>query len=148
MRYEHTQYARPWLAAAVGSFLLGMIAITVSIGEIVPILIVMAVSLVAGSAVLVASRLTVRVFKDRLTATFGWGWPRKTVRFSGVEDVWVVRNRWWYGFGIRVIPGGTLWNVWGLDAVEFRLSSGRVVRIGTDEPQTLLAAVGKTIEVG
>jgi hypothetical protein len=35
--------------------------------------------------------------------------------------------------------------VWGLDAVEFALDSGRVVRFGTDESDRLLAAVSGLI---
>jgi hypothetical protein len=47
----------------------------------------------------------------------------------------VVRNHWWNGFGIRVAAGFRLYNVSGLDAVELRLKSGEVRRIGTDDPQ-------------
>jgi hypothetical protein len=31
--------------------------------------------------------------------------------------------------------------VWGLDAVEFDLSSGKVFRIGTDQPEALFAVL-------
>jgi hypothetical protein len=34
-----------------------------------------------------------------------------------------------------------MYNVWGLDAVEFELSSGKVFRIGTDEPEEPLAVL-------
>ena len=60
----------------------------------------------------------------------------------------IVRNSWWYGFGIRWFPGGTLWNVWGLDAVEFDLVKGRKLRIGTDEPEQLLAALSGKLPMG
>jgi hypothetical protein len=52
-----------------------------------------------------------------------------------------VRNYWWYGFGIWWIPRGTVWTVWGFDAVEVGINSGRRFRIGTDEPEALLAAL-------
>ena len=29
-----------------------------------------------------------------------------------------VRNKWYYGWGLRGIPGGWMFNVWGLDDVE------------------------------
>lgn len=37
--------------------------------------------------------------------------------------------------------GGRLYNVSGLDAVELRLKSGEVRRIGTDDPQGLSAVL-------
>jgi hypothetical protein len=53
----------------------------------------------------------------------------------------VVRNCWWYGWGIRRGPDFRLYNVSGLDAVELRLKSGEVRRIGTDDPLALAAAL-------
>jgi len=44
-----------------------------------------------------------------------------------------------------MISGGWMYNVWGLDAVELNLTSGKVFRIGTDEPAELLAAVEQLI---
>jgi hypothetical protein len=43
--------------------------------------------------------------------------------------------------GIRWIARGALWNVWGLDAVELELKSGRIFRIGTDDVGGLVAAL-------
>jgi hypothetical protein len=56
------------------------------------------------------------------------------------RSVQAVRNPWWYGFGIWWIPRGTVWTVWGFDAIQFELSSGRVFRIG-NEPEALLATL-------
>jgi hypothetical protein len=60
---------------------------------------------------------------------------------SEIESVSPVRNRWWNGWGIRTAPGFRLYNVSGFDAVELRLKSGEVQRIGTDDPQGLAAAL-------
>ena len=61
-----------------------------------------------------------------------------------IEQVAVVRNRWWYGFGIRIAAGFRLYNVSGLDAVELKLKSGGIRRIGTDDPQGLAAALTRS----
>ena len=58
-----------------------------------------------------------------------------------VGTVTVVRNRWWNGFRIRTAPRFTLYNVSGLDAVELKLKSGEVRRIGTGDPEGLAAAL-------
>jgi hypothetical protein len=40
-----------------------------------------------------------------------------------------------------MVPGRRLYNVSGLDAVELRLKTGDIRRIGTDDPQGLAAAL-------
>jgi len=52
-----------------------------------------------------------------------------------------VRNKWWYGLGIRLTPHGWLYNVSGLDAIEIVRRSGKTFRVGTDEPKALAAAL-------
>ncbi|MEE9184410.1 MAG: hypothetical protein V3U39_08005, partial [Acidimicrobiia bacterium] len=96
----------------------------------------------------VFDRLSIDVDDTALQASFGWGWPRKSLELSTAPAVRIVRNRWWYGFGIRLIPRGSLWNVWGLDAVELDLATGKVLRIGTDEPEALLDAITRTVPRG
>jgi hypothetical protein len=100
---------------------------------------------VGGAVVLVwllvtFSRLTVEITHE-IRVFFGRGWPRRTVDPAQVTGERVVRGSPWHGWGIRWIPHGWLWNVWGLDAVELNLVSGKVLRVGTDEPEALLAAV-------
>lgn len=85
--------------------------------------------------------LTVTVTSDELRASFGVGAIRKRVRFSDVASFVRVRNSWTTGWGIRAYPGGTLYNASGLSAVEFKLTDGRYVAIGTDDPDGLVSAV-------
>ena len=85
--------------------------------------------------------LTVVVERDRVRCFFGVGLIRRELRVSDIVAVSVVRNPWSYGWGLRLIPGGWLWNVSGLDAVELRLHDGKLFRIGTDEPNALHDAI-------
>jgi hypothetical protein len=141
MIYQHTQRSPLWLIVAVPfGIIVAVVLITAEADPVVDSVAVL------GLVLLIAimahfSWLRITVDPGRARAAFGAGWPAKTVDLSTVTAVRVVRNRWWYGFGIRVVPNGWLWNVWGLDAVEFVLETGRVVRFGTDEPDQLLAAV-------
>jgi hypothetical protein len=99
---------------------------------------------VAGAAaVLIGSlrRLTVTVGKGVVEARFLLGWPVRRIDLRGVVDAEPVRNRWYLGWGIRWVPNGWMFNVGGLDAVELRMRSGRVFRIGTDDPDGLLEAI-------
>lgn len=85
--------------------------------------------------------LTVEIRHGELRIRFGVGLIRKTLRVKDIESAEAVRNRWWYGWGIRLTPHGWLFNVSGLDAVQIRLRNGRGYRIGTDEPEKLVAAI-------
>lgn len=141
MRYEHTQraYLLHWIVMPL--FLITGVGMF-SGGATLWVWVLVTAFVVAFAWLVVTfSMLTVIVDGDQVRVYFGRGWPRKTVSKREVKSVRPVRNQWWHGLGIRFIPKGTLWNVWGLDAVEFRLESGRVFRIGTDDVDGLTAAI-------
>lgn len=89
----------------------------------------------------VFTSITTVVTTDAFSHHFGLGFWRKRVPLERIASVEAVRNRWWYGFGIRLTFHGWLYNVWGLDAVEVRLVDGRTFRVGTDEPAALAEAI-------
>jgi len=87
------------------------------------------------------SSLTVEVTEDEVRWRFGPGlWTHRMPR-ADIATTQVVRNSVLNGFGIRMRPGFRLYNVSGLDAVELRLKSGEVRRIGTDDAPGLAAAL-------
>jgi len=96
---------------------------------------------VIAIVMLMFATMTVIVDDNAVEARFGIGVIRKRVPFERIRSCRVVRNRWYYGWGIHFIPGGVLYNASGLSAIELRLTNGRVVRIGSDEPDALAAAV-------
>ena len=87
------------------------------------------------------SSLTVEVSEGQVRWYFGPGIWKYRVALADVDSIDIVRNKWWNGFGIRTRPGFRLYNVSGLDAVELRLKSGDVRRIGTNDPQGLVSAM-------
>lgn len=99
------------------------------------------VLLLFPALLLLFGSLTVTIDGGELSASFGIGLIRKTIPLSEVLSVGVVKNRWLIGWGIRFFPGGTLYNVSGLHAVELRMVNGRIYRIGTDQPHALEAAL-------
>lgn len=87
------------------------------------------------------SSLTVIVNDQDVRWYFGPGaWSYSTAR-SDIESAQAVRNSWTNGWGIRVGSGFRLYNVSGLNAVELKLKSGEIRRIGTDDPTRLAAAL-------
>ena len=85
--------------------------------------------------------LTVEVRGGDVLLRFGPGLIRRRIAHAEIARVEVVRNPWHFGWGIRFTPYGWLFSVSGLDAIEIGLISGKAVRIGTDEPAALAAAV-------
>jgi hypothetical protein len=85
--------------------------------------------------------LTVQVDDQQLLLWFGPGLIRKRIRLADVSTCETVRNPWPAGWGVRWIGSGWLYNVSGLDAVQFSMRNGTVYRIGTDEPLRLDAAI-------
>ncbi len=143
--YRHTQTALQSVVLTVGLVAALMVVLMPDLDEnglLIPIGIVVVLTAVIT---LLFSRLTVTVSDRLVVAAFGVGWPRHTEKTSEVVAVRTVRNKWIYGWGIRRLPGGWMYNVWGLDAVELDLSSGKTFRIGTDDPDGLLAALTLSI---
>jgi hypothetical protein len=99
------------------------------------------VVLIAPVVALLIGWLTVSVDAAEVVAQFGVGLIRKRISLVDVRSCEPVRNPWYYGFGIRWIPGGWLYNVSGYTAVDFTLRDGRHVRIGTPEPAAVCASV-------
>jgi hypothetical protein len=85
--------------------------------------------------------LTVEVNDCEVIVSFGPGLIRRRIRLEEIDACVPVSNRWWFGWGLRIIPGGVMFNVSGLDAVDLTLKNGTHFRIGTDEPERLLEAI-------
>lgn len=92
------------------------------------------------------STLTVEVNRDALEIRFGAGVIQRRFPLKDIESCQVVRNPWYYGWGIRLTPHGWLYNVSGSFAVEIRLKNGKKYRIGTDDPQGLNNAIRRYLE--
>jgi hypothetical protein len=135
--YRHTQIGWVMLAvmAALSVFFVATNQRLLAQGMAwLPLGILVAVLLLFGS-------LTVTVEERELRARFGIGLVGTTVPLDQVVSCAVVENSWLWGWGIRLYPGGRLYNVSGLRAVELVLQDGRRVRIGSDEPEALAVAL-------
>ena len=139
VRYQHTQRGTLMIALLLlGAVVCGFAAwFNTSPGRWLPL----ALTVLLVVLTWLFSSLTVTVDGDEVQWYFGpAAWKYKLPR-GDVADVSVVRNNPMSGFGIRMRPGFRLYNVSGLDAVELRLKSGEVRRIGTDDAPGLAAAL-------
>jgi hypothetical protein len=136
MPYRHTQRGI-WITVLCLLFAAFDAVVAWWSGEWLPFVVLVVLVAVA----IVFSSLTVEVDGNELRWHFGPGLWTYRLALDEIESVALVRNRWWYGWGIRIGPNFRLYNVSGLDAVELSLRSGETRRIGTDDPQGLAAAL-------
>jgi hypothetical protein len=144
MAYRHSQYGFIWLFVFVWMVL--VMALVALLGDAdTDVALFLAVTgaflLLIGVVTFWFSRLTIVIGDGKVAAYFGVGWPRREIGAHEIVAFRKERNKWWYGWGIRKIPGGWMYNVWGLDAVELDLADGRKFRLGTNEPDELAAAL-------
>jgi hypothetical protein len=137
--YRHTQFGTVIVSSLLGAAILIAAASFRTGWSLVTGLVEI---FVIGCALLFCC-LTVEIKGDELICRFGPGFIRKRVVLSEIREVKVVKNPWYYGWGIRLTPAGWLFNVSGLNAVEIELASGRRFRIGTDQPDVLAEAIRK-----
>ena len=149
MTYQHTQIGY----AILGSMLAGaliMAAIILPIQDELAgtsgLSIVGLVCLVLLVSAVLFATLSIEVGEDAVVAKFGPGLIRKKISLADIASCEAVKNSWAYGWGIRKIPGGWLYNVSGTKAVEIRHQNGKKTRLGTDEPDQLLEALQRALE--
>ncbi len=107
------------------------------------------VSLTFIICLLIFNRLTIYVNNVSVSFKLGIGLVGKRYLISDIKSCRPVRNSPFYGLGIRMIPGGWLYSVSGLGAVELSFKSRKsVVRIGTDKPEAVAAAINRFIGEG
>jgi hypothetical protein len=141
MKYRHTQIG--YLHLVLYSALLLFIGYLNIVMDFNPFVLVglIVIFIVIG----IFTRLTVAVDDQMLKIQFGLGVIRKAFALKEIEAYSVVKNRWYYGWGIRFTPHGWLFNVSGLSAIEIQMKSGKRYRIGTDDPDNLSKALDEAL---
>lgn len=79
---------------------------------------------------------------------YGIGLIRKRIKIGRVKAAKVVSNPWYFGWGIRVIPNGMMFNISGSAGVEltFHDNSG-IIRIGSGNAQVLKETISGKIHI-
>lgn len=109
-------------------------------------LIPFSILILCGVILVLFATLTVEIRNEILEIRFGPGIIHKRFFLKEIQSCRVVKNHWFYGWGIRLTPHGWLYNVSGLDAVEIEMKTGKRYRIGTDQPKELERVLRQGIE--
>ena len=145
MHYHHTQRGTMILLALVATGGIAALAFVVAAagapfnwGMLIPL--VMFALVLVGVAWFFSS-MTVDVNDNEVRWSIG-PMSAKTIKRSDIESASIALHPWWYGYGIRWLgPKRWTYIVAGRDTVELRLKAGGYVRLGTDDPHGLLAAL-------
>ena len=140
--YSHRQIGKIQIWASIIAVIIILIT-SFFTPEILFLLIIVVLALVCG--LLLFSTLTVEVTQAGIRIAFG---PvpviRKMITFDQISDFARVESPWYYGWGVRPIRNGKLYNISGYEGVEIRLTTGKRLRIGTDDQDGLIEALVKT----
>jgi len=140
-RYHHTQIGHVILASIGGAIVLIVLLLPLQQFNWVPVIVVVVLAI----CLVLFATLTVEIDEDSLRLRFGPGPIGKKFLLEDIQSHQVVKNHWYYGWGIRRTPQGWLWNVSGLHAVELVLKSGKRFRIGTDDPEGLSGVLRQSL---
>ena len=88
--------------------------------------------------------MTTTIDAESITISFGIGFINKKINLANLESVTEVRNPWYWGWGIRMIPNGTLYNISGSKGIELKFkNTDKIIRIGSKDPETLKNEIEK-----
>lgn len=142
MTYKHTQIGYLMIVAlTIPMLILFFTMITTDFMKILP----MVFFILLLSLVLFFS-LTVEIDETKFIVKFGFGVIKKKFILQDIESCHIVKNPWYYGWGIRLTPHGWLYNISGFSAVEMQMKNHKKYRIGTDEPEKLERAIVQAIK--
>jgi len=102
--------------------------------------------IIVGVSSLLFCSLTIRITKDKITWFFGPYFWKKKLKLEEIHSVKIIRTKWYFGFGIRLVSSGWLYNVSGLDAVELTLKDGTTISLGTNQANELQNAINAKLE--
>jgi len=90
--------------------------------------------------------LTTKLTSDTITISFGIGLIRRRIPLKKVKTVDTIKSPWYYGWGIRIIPNGILFNMSSSDGVELKFNdTDRIIRIVTRDSLTLKKEIEKRL---
>ena len=142
IQYSHSQTGYPLIVVAL--LILGVLGGFMKLVLETPD--ASAASLIFGMVFLVAvvmtfANLNIRVTSTKIRWRFGPGLFKGEIPLADVRDVSIVETSMIDGWGVRTTADGMVVNIAGNKAVALRTADDRVIRLGTNEPERLRAAV-------
>ena len=139
-KYRHTQYgALMFIVFFTTGILIAVVALRILAEDRLLSAILMILIYLFGLAMFYS--FTIEITEEKLKFWFGMGVARKTIALSEIRSTRVVKNPWYYFWGIKSIPGGWFYAIAPGTAVEIDVGNGRIIQLGTDQPKELNQAI-------
>ena len=92
--------------------------------------------------------MTIIVSDKQIQIKFGIGFYTKRIDLSAIDSITVTKYPLYFGYGIRMIPKGILYNVSGRHAVEIKIKGKKsVLYIGTNDWDNLKLILEESIKM-
>ena len=140
-QYKHTQIGY-LLLTAYGAVILIIISLFIFTDFKLQAMIGLFIMLIALG---IFAAMTVKVSDQKMKIQFGLGAIRKEFLIRDIETFREVKHPWHYGWGIRYTPRGWIFRVSGNSGIDLQMKSGKLYRIGTDEPQVLAKVLSQSM---
>ncbi|MBP6912644.1 MAG: hypothetical protein KBB86_01785 [Candidatus Pacebacteria bacterium] len=151
--YKHTQIGYLMLVVTLAVLAFFVWVYTMALNEVPavdsgPNLAVSAVMFFVIFILLSFAKLNVSIDEKYLKVKFGYGIFKKSFLVDEIVSAKIVKNKWYYGWGVRLWfwPRMFIYNVSGFDAVEIKMTNGKIYRIGTNQPQQLELEINKQLK--
>lgn len=136
--YQHRQFS-PWLLLVLALIAFALLRYGSNGPELGAQL---AAFTVAAIIAIAFTQLSTRVDANGVSWSFALGAPSGCIPFEDIGEVQITTTHWWEGFGIHwTWLHGWLWNVSGFQGVMIRKRNGKVITLGTNDPQGLYDAI-------
>jgi len=90
--------------------------------------------------------MTTLIDEKEILISFGIGLICKRIKIEEIQSVEQVKNPWYYGWGIRLIPRGVLYNISGFEAIQIKLKNSRsILRIGSKNSSQLVQEINNRL---
>ena len=106
-----------------------------------PLFIPLAVIAFVAVVIAIFSTMIVEVTESNIAVGFLFGAMRRRIPLTDIVCAERSNIAWWHGTGVKYGWKATSYLIWPGPAVALTLKSGRIIRIGTNDPGALLAAL-------
>ena len=139
MKYIERQISSVIIVIFIGFLVLLLVSYIYQWGDnLVNLSGLLAASFLFMVSLLLFFQMITSIDNEQIRISFGIGLIKKRIAIKNIESVTIVRNKWYYGVGIRILKNGWLYNIKGLDAVELKMKNSKsIIRIGTADSQNL-----------
>jgi hypothetical protein len=145
MKTSQTGWLMIWIFFPI-LLLLSFLLYRIDNKEFAPLIILGSVWVIMLICLLIFHKLTIEVDDVYVRFWFGFGTIRKQYKLNDIKSCGPVTNSPLYGWGIKMLPNGWLYNVSGFKAIELTFKhSSKIIRIGTDKPDEVAENINKKL---